>query len=326
MTSTDTAISRPPGAVSGAPPGPLAEPSADTGSAPTAPDAPALSAESAADQTQTFTATSARSGRRRRWRRRARSPLGIYTTPLLLLVLWQIASWRGWLSATVSASPIEVGKAAVRLWRVGAPATLGEDLRVSLTRALVGLVVGGGVAALAATFAGLSRVGEQLFNGPVQILNTVPFLALLPVMIMWFGIGDASKIALIALAAGLPVYINLFSALRGVDQRLIEMAQAAGASRWRLVTRVLLPGALPGALVGLRFALAYSVLGLVVAEQINADSGIGFMISQAQSYNRLDEMFLGLVIYAALGLCADQFVRLLERVLLTWRPPQRSAA
>lgn len=326
MTSTDTAISYPPGAVSGAPPGPLAELSADTGSAPTAPDAPALSAESAADQTQTFTATSARSGRRRRWRRRARSPLGIYTTPLLLLVLWQIASWRGWLSATVSASPIEVGKAAVRLWRVGAPATLGEDLRVSLTRALVGLVVGGGVAALAATFAGLSRVGEQLFNGPVQILNTVPFLALLPVMIMWFGIGDASKIALIALAAGLPVYINLFSALRGVDQRLIEMAQAAGASRWRLVTRVLLPGALPGALVGLRFALAYSVLGLVVAEQINADSGIGFMISQAQSYNRLDEMFLGLVIYAALGLCADQFVRLLERVLLTWRPPQRSAA
>lgn len=326
MTSTDTAISYPPGAVSGAQPGPLAELSADTGSAPTAPDAPALSAESAADQTQTFTATSARSGRGRRWRRRARSPLGIYTTPLLLLVLWQIASWRGWLSATVSASPIEVGKAAVRLWRVGAPATLGEDLRVSLTRALVGLVVGGGVAALAATFAGLSRVGEQLFNGPVQILNTVPFLALLPVMIMWFGIGDASKIALIALAAGLPVYINLFSALRGVDQRLIEMAQAAGASRWRLVTRVLLPGALPGALVGLRFALAYSVLGLVVAEQINADSGIGFMISQAQSYNRLDEMFLGLVIYAALGLCADQFVRLLERVLLTWRPPQRSAA
>ena len=159
----------------------------------------------------------------------------------------------------------------------------------------------------------------------MQILNTVPFLALLPLMIMWFGIGDSSKIALIAIAAGVPVYINLFSAIRGVDERLVEMARAAGASRLRLITRVLLPGALPGALVGFRFALSYSVLGLVVAEQINADSGLGFMISQAQSYNRLDEMFLGLVIYAVLGLAADQVVRLLERVLLTWRPPRTRA-
>jgi len=272
---------------------------------------------------ETFEAAPPRAGR---LARRLRSPLGIYTVPLALLILWQVASWRGWLSPSVSASPIEVGRAAVHLWQVGTPSTLGEDLRVSLLRALTGLLVGGAIGAAAATAAGLSRLGEQLFNGPVQILATVPFLALLPVMIMWFGIGDASKIALISISAGIPIYVNLFNAIRGVDARLVEMATAAGASRWRLITRVLLPGALPGALVGFRFALAYSVLGLVVAEQINADSGIGFMIGQAQSYNRIDEMFLGLVLYAILGLSADQIVRLLERLLLTWRPQGKGAA
>jgi sulfonate transport system permease protein len=252
--------------------------------------------------------------------RRLRSPLGIYTTPILLVGLWQLLCSTGRIPMTIAASPVQVVQAAIHLWNVGAPSTLGEDLRVSLTRALVGLAVGASVGAISATIAGLSRFGEQLFNGPVQILNTVPFLALLPVMIMWFGIGEESKVLLIALGAGIPVYINLFAGIRGVDQRLVEMAAVAGAGRWRLISRVLLPGALPGFLVGLRFALAYSVLGLVVAEQINATSGIGFMITQAQTYDRLDEMFLGLAIYAVLGLLADQIVRVLERTLLVWRP------
>ena len=252
--------------------------------------------------------------------RRLRSPLGIYTTPLLVVVAWQVACSLGAMPATLVASPVEVVNAGVHLWHVGTPSTLGEDLRVSLTRALEGLLVGASVGAVAGTLAGLSRIGEQLFNGPVQILNTVPFLALLPLMIMWFGIGDASKVLLIAIGAAIPVYINLFAGIRSVDQRFVEMAAVAGAGRARLIWRVLLPGALPGLLVGLRFALAYSVLGLVVAEQINASSGIGFMITQAQTYQRIDEMFLGLAIYAALGLAADQIVRIAERLLLTWRP------
>ncbi|MES1246122.1 MAG: ABC transporter permease [Actinomycetota bacterium] len=251
---------------------------------------------------------------------RLRSPLGIYTTPLLVIVAWQLACSAGALPSTLVASPVEVVRAAVHLWQVGTPSTLGEDLRVSLLRALEGFAVGASIGLVAGTIAGLSRIGEQLFNGPVQILNTVPFLALLPLMIMWFGIGDASKVLLIAIGAAIPVYINLFAGIRGVDQRLVEMAAAAGAGRVRLILRVLLPGALPGLLVGLRFALAYSVLGLVVAEQINAQSGIGFMITQAQTYQRIDEMFLGLAIYAVLGLAADQIVRIAERLLLVWRP------
>jgi sulfonate transport system permease protein len=249
-----------------------------------------------------------------------RSPLGIYTTPLLLLVAWQFACSFGMLSPELVASPAQVAEAGYHLWQVGTPSTLGDDLKVSLERALLGFLLGASVGAVAGTVAGLSRLGEQLFNGPVQILNTIPFLALLPLMIMWFGIGDMSKILLISIGAAVPVYINLFAGIRGVDQRLVEMAAVAGAGRARLVGRVLLPGALPGLLVGLRFALAYSVLGLVVAEQINAQSGIGFMITQAQTYQRIDEMFLGLAIYAVLGLAADQIVRLAERRLLTWRP------
>jgi sulfonate transport system permease protein len=257
---------------------------------------------------------------------RVRSPFGIYTTPLVLLVLWQVASWAGRLPETVAASPVQVVNAGIHLWQYGEPSTLGTDLKVSLTRAALGFLLGTSVAVVAATIAGLGRIGEQLFNGPVQILNTVPFLALLPVMIMWFGIGQASKVILIAIGAGVPLYLNLFAGIRDVDRRLVEMAKVAGARRWRLVTRVLLPGALPSALVGLRFALAYSVLGLVVAEQINANSGIGFMIAQAQNYNRVDEMFLGLAIYAILGLLADQFVRVLERVLLRWRSAEGARA
>jgi sulfonate transport system permease protein len=259
--------------------------------------------------------------RRRRLRGiRLRSPLGIYTTPLLLLVAWEVLSSTGMLSPTTVASPSQVVSAATHLWSHGEPSTLRADLGISLMRALTGLAIGLTVGGLAGTLAGLTRFGEQLFNGPVQILNTIPFLALLPLFIIWFGIGEFSKIAMISLGAGIPVYINLFGAIRNVDQRLIEMARAAGVSRKRLLTKVVLPGALPGALIGLRLAIAYSILGLVVAEQINANSGIGFMINQAQSFDRIDEMFLGLVIYAILGLAGDQIVRVLERYLLRWRP------
>lgn len=246
-----------------------------------------------------------------------RSPLGIYTVPLLLGVLWQVASWQGWISAELASSPAQIVRAGASLWRQG---LLGPDLLISLRRAGEGLLIGLAAGTAAATLAGLHRGGEQAFNGVVQILNTVPLLALLPVMVVWFGIGEESKVLLIALAAGIPIYLNLFAAIRGVDQGLVEMAVAAGAGRLRLIRRLLLPGALPGFLTGLRFALAYSVLGLVAAEQINASSGIGFMINQAQAYDRVDEIYLGLVIYAVLGLAADQVVRILERVLLTWRP------
>jgi sulfonate transport system permease protein len=250
-------------------------------------------------------------------RHRLRWPLGVYTTPVLVLIVWEVLARTGVLEPAYGPAPTDIAGTAVRLWNDG---VLGPDLAISLQRAALGLALGLGVGITTGVLGGFLRTGENLFNGLAQILNTIPLLAVLPLMIVWFGIDELTKVLLIAFGAGVPMYLNLFAAIRGVDQRLIEMARTTGASTWRLVTRVILPGALPGFLVGLRFSLAYSVLGLVAAETVNADAGLGFFITQAQTYLQTDKVFVGLVIYSALGLLADQVVRLLERVLLRWRP------
>ncbi|HEX4790711.1 MAG TPA: ABC transporter permease [Actinospica sp.] len=255
-------------------------------------------------------------------RRRLRWPLGIYTTPVGVLILWQILSKAGALSQTYAPAPTSIVSSAVNLWNQG---VLGPDLAISLRRAGIGLAIGLTVGIVAGVLGGLLRSGEYVFNGLVQVMNTIPLLAVLPLMIVWFGIGEVTKVLLVSFGAGIPMYLNLFAAIRGVDQGLIEMARSTGAGRWRLVTRVLVPGALPGFLVGLRFSLAYSILGLVAAETVNADSGIGFLITQAQTYLQTDQVFVGLAIYSILGLLADQFVRVLERVLLRWRPGYEAA-
>ncbi|MDQ0905093.1 ABC transporter permease [Streptomyces canus] len=250
-------------------------------------------------------------------RGRLRWPLGIYTTPVAILLAWEILARAGAVSKTYAPAPTSIVKSAVELWQQG---VLGPDLAISLQRAGIGLAIGLTVGIVTGVLGGLLRSGEYLFNGVVQVLNTIPLLAVLPLMIVWFGIDELTKVLLISFGAGVPMYLNLFAAIRGVDQRLIEMARTTGAGTWRLVTRVLVPGALPGFLVGLRFSLAYSVLGLVAAETVNADKGLGFLITQGQTYLQTNQVFVGLVIYSLLGLLADQFVRALERVLLRWRP------
>ena len=284
-------------------------------------DAPALTATAeliGPQNREVFVADSARHvGRISKLRKRLSWPLGIYTTPVAILILWQILAETGVVAATVAPAPTSIARTAVNLWNQG---VLGPDLEISLRRAAIGLTLGLSVGVVTGVLGGLLRSGEYLFNGVVQIFNTIPLLAVLPVMIVWFGIDEMPKVLLIAFGAFVPMYLNLFAAIRGVDQRLIEMARATGAGTWRLVTRVLVPGALPGFLVGLRFSLAYSILGLVAAETINADKGLGFLITQGETYLQTNQVYVGLVIYSILGLLADQAVRTLERVLLRWRP------
>lgn len=256
-------------------------------------------------------------GSRTRRRSRIGWPLGIYTTPVLILALWEILADTGVLGAAYAPAPSAIARSAVDLWRQG---VLGPDLAISLRRAAIGLAIGLTAGIVTGVAGGLLRSGEYLLNGVVSIFNTIPILAVLPIMIVWFGIDELPKVLVIAFGAFVPMYLNLFSAIRGVDQRLIEMARTAGAGTWRLVSRVLVPGALPGFLVGLRFSLAYSVLGLVAAETVNADSGLGFLITQGQTYLQTKQVFVGLAIYSILGLLVNQFVRILERVLLRWRP------
>jgi sulfonate transport system permease protein len=267
--------------------------------------------------TDRFVPVTGHASRFRRLLARASWPLGIYTTPVTLLVGWELISRIGWLSETVAPAPSTILRAGWELYQRG---ELVPSLETSLGRAGAGLALGLAVGVTAGILGGLLRSGEYLFNGVFQILHTIPLLAILPLMIVWFGIDELTKVLLIAFGAAVPMYLNLFAAIRGVDQRLVEMARSAGAGRGRLVARVLLPGALPGFLVGLRFSLGFSVLGLVAAELVNVDSGIGFLINRAQTYLQTDQVFFGLFIYAVLGLSADQLVRVLERVLLAWRP------
>ena len=172
---------------------------------------------------------------------------------------------------------------------------------------------------LAAVLSGLFWVGEDLLDPVIQAARAVPILGLVPLVIIWFGVGEFPKVFLIALGCLFPVYINTYAAIRGVDVKLVEAGQTFGLNRLGLVRRVILPGSLPGFLVGLRFALVGSWLVDVVAEEINAQSGLGYLINQAQATDRTDIMFLCLAIYAVLGLLADAIVRLLERYLLVWR-------
>lgn len=237
--------------------------------------------------------------------------------PLLLLALWQVFSATGVLHPDVLASPGTVARAGADLIADG---TLPAAMGVSLQRVAVGLVLGGVVGTALALVSGLSRLGEDLVDATVQMLRTVPWVGLIPLFIIWLGIGEAPKVALIALGVAFHLYLNVYAGIRGVDAQLIEAGESLGLNRWGLVRHVVLPGALPGAMTGLRYSLATAWLALVFGESINADAGIGFLMNQAREFFRTDVIVVCLVVYAFLGLTADVIVRTLERLLLQWRP------
>jgi sulfonate transport system permease protein len=243
--------------------------------------------------------------------------------PLGLLAAWQVGCSTGFISPRTLAAPSQVIASFVQLTADGA---LQHHLLVSLGRVAKGMAVAlivGGSLALAS---GLSRAGEYLIDAPMQMLRTLPVLALIPFFILWFGIGELPKVALVAVAAVFPIYLMFYSGIRGVDPKLVELAQIIGLSRSALIRHVILPGALPTALVGVRYALGVSWLILVAAEQVNATSGIGFLMNDARDFMRIDIMVVGLLIYALLGLLVDILVRWLERRLLVWRPSFMNAA
>ena len=240
-----------------------------------------------------------------------------FASPLAILLLWQAASMAGLISPRTLAAPSTV---IVSAWELLLSGELPRHLLVSLGRVAGGLAIGVTVGAALAVVAGLSKLGEEIVDAPMQMLRTLPFLALVPLFILWFGIGETPKIALVTLGAAFPVYLTLFAGIRGVDPKLVEAGKVFGLDRAGLVRHVILPGALPSGLVGLRYALGSAWLSLVIAEQINATSGIGFLINDARDFLRTDVIVVGLVVYALLGLGADALVRAVERRTLAWRP------
>jgi sulfonate transport system permease protein len=236
---------------------------------------------------------------------------------LVLVLLWEAASRCGVIPKRDIAAPSAILGTFAHLLRNG---TLEHHMLVSLARVAAGMTIGLVLGVGLALLAGLSRPGENLVDAPLQMLRTLPHLALVPLFILWFGIGETPKIALVVLGAMFPIYLTLFAGIRGVDPKLLEMARVLGLSRRTIILQVVLPGALPSALVGLRYAIGIAWLSLVVGEQINADSGIGYMIMDAREFLRTDIIVVGLLVYALLGTFSDQLVRWIEQRALVWRP------
>jgi sulfonate transport system permease protein len=253
-----------------------------------------------------------------RWRHRAWYRV---ISPVVFLVFWQLVSASGLVSQQKLPSPTMVFHTAVTLITSHSAAfgTLQGAMAVSLERVAIGFLLGGGAGLALALVAGLSRLGENSVDPLMQMLRTLPLFGLIPVFIVWFGIGELPKVLLIALGAAIPLYLNTFAGIRGVDAKLAEAGQSLGLTRSEMIRHIILPGALPQMLVGLRQSLGVAWLALVVAEQINANAGLGFMISQATQFLRNDVIFVALLVYCALGLLTDALVRLLERRALAWR-------
>src|SRR5580700_269215 len=242
-------------------------------------------------------------------------------SPVALLLLWQGESALGIVSQQKLPPPSEVWSTAVSLITTNSPAygTLQDAMLVSLERVAIGFGVGATAGILLALVTGLSQFGEYAADPPMQMLRTLPLFGLIPVFIVWFGIGELPKVLLIALGAAIPLYLNTFAGIRNVDAKLAEAGQSLGLTRAEMIRHIILPGALPQMLVGLRQSLGVAWLALVVAEQINANAGLGFMISQATQFLRNDVIIVALLVYCVLGLLTDALVRLLERRALAWR-------
>lgn len=243
-------------------------------------------------------------------------PYGLAVGPLLLVLLWVVSSLFGWMDPKTLPAPWTVFRTALDLISDG---RLQSNLLTSVERAGISLVSGVAIGVALALISGLSRLGEALVDGPVQIKRAIPTLALIPLFIVWFGIGESMKIIVITTSVLIPVYINTHAQLRGVDKRFVELAESVDLTRWQFVRKIALPGALPGFFTGLRMAVTISWLALVVVEQVNATSGIGYLMTQARTYGQIDIIVVGLVVYALFGLIGDAIVRMIERKALAWR-------
>jgi len=237
--------------------------------------------------------------------------------PLAVLAAWEAASRTGWLSSRILPEPWSVATAFVSLLASG---ELPHHVGVSTARALAGLALGGTAGLLLGLLTGTFRRAEVLLDTSLQMVRNIPPLALIPLVILWFGIDESAKLFLVAVGVFFPIYLNTFHGIRSVDAGLIEMARSYGLSGWPLYRQVILPGALPSILVGLRFSLGLMWVLLIVAETISAQAGIGYMTMNAREFLQTDVVLVGILLYALLGKLADLIARGLERWWLRWHP------
>jgi sulfonate transport system permease protein len=281
----------------------------------------AVAMPSSAAQAASVTGAARQQVRRRTGAGRRGTAMLRLISPVAVLVVWQLVSHFGLVSTKTLPAPTQVWSTAVSLVTQNSSAygTLQGNLVVSLQRVAIGFAIGASIGLLLAVVAGLSRLGETAVDPLMQMVRTLPLFGLIPVFIVWFGIDDTPKIILIAIGAAIPLYLNAFAGIRNVDPKLHELSRVLHLNRRELITKIVLPGAMPQILVGVRQSLGVAWLALVVAEQINTNAGLGFMMSQATQFLRLDVIIVALLVYCILGLLTDWLVRILERRALSWR-------
>ncbi|MFE3975189.1 MULTISPECIES: ABC transporter permease [unclassified Peribacillus] len=246
----------------------------------------------------------------------AKSALRGSFLPVVVLIAWQSLGSVGILPAQLFSSPLLIVTTFIDLVQSG---EMGMHLQISLTRALLGFALGGFLGLLLGVIVGMQKKSEEYLNPSIQMLRTVPLLAITPLFIMWFGFGELSKVLLIALGAFFPLYLQTFLGLRNVDKKLYDVARILEFGRLEQITKLMIPAALPNILLGIRLALSAAWMCLVVAELLGADRGVGFMIQDARSFMQTDVVFVGIIIFALAGKISDSFVRLLENHLLKWQ-------
>ncbi|MDY7960491.1 ABC transporter permease [Bacillus thuringiensis] len=238
------------------------------------------------------------------------------TIPVIILIIWQLAGVFGLVSKTVLPTPLDIFLAFQELIKTG---ELFGHLSISVFRAAAGFFIGGGLGIILGTIVGFSTRSEQYLDPSVQMLRTVPHLAVAPLFVLWFGFGETSKVLLIADGAFFPLYVNAFLGIRGVDSKLFDVARVLEFSKRKLITKLILPSALPNLLLGARLSLGVAWVSLVVAELMGSAEGIGYMIMDARQFSNTDIVFVGIIIFAFVGKFSDSLVRLLEAKFLRWR-------
>jgi sulfonate transport system permease protein len=240
-----------------------------------------------------------------------------WVAPILLIIIWQTLAQIGWISTRVLPAPLDVIKAAFRLAGTGELLT---NIWVSSRRAISGFLIGGSLAFFFGLMNGVFRIAELLLDTSLQMLRNIPNLAMIPLVILWFGIGEEGKLFLVSLSVFFPIYINTFYGIRNIDPGLIEMGKVYGLNTKELFQKIIIPGALPSILVGIRYSLGIMWLTLIVVETIATDAGIGYMAMNAREFLQTDVIVLAIVLYALLGKLADSLARLLEKTWLKWNP------
>lgn len=240
-----------------------------------------------------------------------------WVIPIGLMITWQVSSSIGIISTRVLPNPLDIVSAATNLTKSG---QLPADVWTSTKRAFVGFLIGGGLGFLLGLVNGISKISEKLLDSSIQMIRNIPHLALLPIVILWFGIGEEAKLFLVALGTFFPIYLNTYHGIRSVDPSLIEMAYVYELKGFSLFWHVIFPAALPSILVGVRFALGITWVTLIVAETIAADSGIGYMAMNAREFMQLDVVVLSILLYALLGKLSDVIAKIAEKRFIKWHP------